>query len=80
MSIVAARSLCVETPLTKLLILILVYTLQTRSGASLTGLEMKESPSPVSKRSSTGSVKGKVSMVATNLNKEICGWKPCYLN
>ena len=60
-SIVAARSLCVETPLTKLLILILVYTLQTSSAVSLTPLEMKESSSPVNKRSSTGSVKGKVS-------------------
>ena len=63
-SIVAARSLCVETPLTKLLMLILVYTLQTSSATSLTGLEMKETPSPVNKRSSTGSVKGKVSIVA----------------
>ena len=41
----------------------MLITLQIKSGASLTALEMKEleSSSPVSKRSSTGSVKGKVS-------------------
>ena len=75
-SIVAARSLCVETPLTKVLILILVYTLQTSSATSLTALEMKESSSPVSKRSSTGSVKGKVSIVTTILIKKSAGGNP----
>ena len=59
-SIVAARSPRMESPLTKFPILILVYTLQTSSATSQTALEMKESSSPVNKRSSTGSVKGKV--------------------
>jgi len=43
--------------------LFLACTLQASSTASL---ELKESSSPVSKRSSTGSVKGKASIVATS--------------
>ena len=51
--------------MTKLLVMILVYTLQASSAAPLTALEMKESSSPVSKiRSSTGSAKVKVCVAA----------------